>query len=253
MIKNSLFPNSLESSIWAFAHNYASIMANASWIQALNQETTMMKVVRESLESSPLNLQPFYQSMETVKLFSQYSQASELANAIYRTNRYILFHQEQIARLTRNFNQNPIAQSWNNTENILSFFSRNEEINQFFPQAMELTKEIDADFLPEMQIIAIPPKQAESIRSLLPPLNLSERAFQIFLVALGCILQLLCDMALSSDADRLEKQQTQIAIQREILEAQRTQIDLQKQILEELKKPNSARSSNISTSPTGNR
>lgn len=258
MVKNPISPHSFESSIWAITHNYASIMANASWIQAMNQETAMMKMVHESLktlESSRLNLQPLYQSAEIAKLFSQFSQTSELTKAMYQANRYMLSHQEQIARITRTFSQNPMAQSWNNTENILSSLPRNVEINRIFADTMELMKEMqtadNAALLSRKQ--SVPHEQDQSIRSLLPPLNLSDKDFQVFLLILGIVIQCLCDAATSSDSEILKNQQTQIAMQQEMLENQQTQIEIQKQTLEELKKLNAAHSSDISTSPTDNR
>lgn len=254
MKKNSLFTNSLESLVERFNYNNAFIMANNSLLQIMNQES---EVIRNALHAFNLpysNLQPFYESYEIAHRFaSMYDHYSAITEAIRQIQQPILFQNEQVTEIIQKLNHNPMIESWQKTEAALSALIGNGEINQFFPQAMELTKEIDADSLPEIQMPAIPPKQAESIRSSLPPLNLSERDFQIFLVVLEFILQFLCDMAQSNNADILENQQTQIAIQQEILETQRTQIDLQRQILEELKKSSSARSSNISISHTGNK
>lgn len=239
------------STFFPIPPNFPMVFDN-SLIRALNQGAAISNALTHSL----VELKPLYANLETVKLFTAYSQTAQFQQAVKLTQHsaYLMnFRNEQVTEIIQRLNHNPMIESWQKTEAALSSLIGNGEINQFFPRAMELTKEIDADSFPEMQMPAIPPKQAKSIRSLLPPLNLSERAFQIFLVVLGCILQLLCDKAQSNNADILENQRTQIAIQQEILETQRTQIDLQRQILEELKKSSSACSSNISISHTGNR
>ena len=111
-----------------------------------------------------------------------------------------------------------------------------EQKNALFSDAMKEMDDSANAVVPPISDMETLNTSLESCRKKFPPLNLSDKEFQVFLLILGLLLQLLFDSLTSHEDEILANQQKEIAIQTEIRE--------------ELRKFNASHSEDFSISPT---